>query len=288
MRLHLSRCNNMAQSQLDSVKSMYDERSERYDENQVHVKQAQDYIRWIAPQQGESVLDLATGTGLIALDARKCVDTDGHVVGIDISDGMLNVARRKAQAAGLDVDFYNHDISDLAGIQDRILSSGSAGFDVITCASALILLPDPLRAVQHWKSLLRPGGRLITDVQTKQANLVMNIFSAIAPELGESVPWHSELWQSQQALEKLMLDAGFTVDKVFETDPYAKTKYNLADAPNLFEKAADQSMFRNFGRPPIREKAKELFVKRFKAFAGQSDIIEEETKYWIVVAARPA
>jgi len=147
-------------------------------------------------------------------------------------------------------------------------------------------LPDPLQAVRNWKSLLCPGGRLITDVQTKDANVVMNIFSAIAPEVGESVAWHSELWQSQQALEHLMMDAGFHVDRVFETEAYAKTQRDLSTASDLFEKAVEKAMFGNFARKDIQDKAKGLFVKRFAELAGSAESVQEETRYWVVIATK--
>ncbi|EXJ62171.1 hypothetical protein A1O7_02604 [Cladophialophora yegresii CBS 114405] len=277
-----------SQSHLDSVRSMYDERSDRYDENQVHVKQAQDYCRWAGLKSGESLLDLACGTGLVALEAKRQVPGVGHIVGIDISEGMLSVARRKAAAAGLDdVRFLNHDISDLSAIRDEIVPATGEGFDVITCAAALILLPDPLRAVGEWQALLRPrGGRLITDVQTRDANVVMNIFSDIAPRVRESVPWHSELWQSQGELEKLALDAGLVVQMVFETDVYAKTRYYGDDAGQIFDDAVGKAMFGNFGRAEIREQARGLFVQRFKDMAGPEGAIEEETRYWVMVATK--
>ena len=276
----------MAESHLDFVKSMYDERSEKYDENDVHVRQSQDYIQWTNLKKGESVLDLACGTGLVALQAKHEVGENGHVVGIDISEGMLKVARRKAEAAGFDVEFINHDISNLSDVVDRILPSGAVGFDVITCASALILLPDPLQAFINWKSLLRPGGRLITDTQTKDANVVMNIFQAIASKVDESVPWHSNLWQSQQALEKLAIDGGLSVERIFETEAYAKTQYDAGAAPELFEKAIEKAMFANFGRYEIRERAKDLFLKRYADIAGPAGSVDEETRFWVVVAIK--
>ena len=274
----------MAQSQLDSVKNIYDSRSKQYDENQVHLAQAKDYISWAALQKGESVLDLACGTGLVALLAKREVGDTGHVVGVDISEGMLNVARRKADAEGLNVPFLNHDITDLSNIRNEILPKGNDGFDVITCASALILLPDPAKAVDHWKSLLRPGGRLLTDVQTKDANLVIKIFSGIANELGESVPWHSHHWQSQQALEDLVVKAELKVQKTFETEGYAKAHYDAKEAPELFDKAVEKVMFENFGRAEIRMMAKEMFVQRFVEIADSDGSVEEETKFWVVVA----
>ncbi|KIW70509.1 hypothetical protein PV04_02771 [Phialophora macrospora] len=278
----------MAQSHLDSVRSMYDERSEHYDENEVHVRQAQDYCRWAGLRSGESVLDLACGTGLVALGAKRQVTEAGHVVGVDISEGMLTVARRKAETAGLDVRFFNHDISDLSAIRDEIMPDGADGFDVITCAAALVLLPDPLWALQNWKALLRPGGgRLVTDVQTKDANVVMNIFSDIASQVHQSVPWNSELFQSQTPLEKLAIDAGLNVQSIFETEAYATTRYLLDDARQLFEQAIGKSMYSNFARADIREEARELFVQRFADMAGSVGSIEEETRFWVIVATNP-
>jgi len=207
-------------------------------------------------------------------------------VGVDISEGMLNVARRKVESSGLDVRFFNHDIADLSGIRDKILPAELDGFDVITCASALILLPDPAQAVRHWKSLLRPGGRLITDVQTKDANLFTKVFSLIAPEIGESVPWRSELWQSQQSLKDLVVEAGLNVQTIFETDAYTKTRYNTTDAPQLFEDAVGKSMFQNFGRAEVRVKAKELFVQQVAKIGGAAASVEEETRFWVVVATK--
>ena len=275
----------MADSRLDSIRSMYDERSEQYDENNVHIRQAQDYVEWAALKKGGSLLDLACGTGLVALGAKRQVGDSGHVVGVDISEGMLNVARRKAKAAGVEVSFINHDISDLSGLE--ILPTDLNGFDVITCASALILLPDPLQAVGYWKLLLSPGGRLITDVQTKDANIVMNTFAAIASKVGESVQWNAQRWHSKQVLENLMVEAGLNVEKVFETEAYANSYYNCDTAPELFEQAVTKSMFKNFGQGTIREKAKALFIEKFEEIAGPTRSINEETRYWVAVATTP-
>ena len=276
----------MSQSHLESVRAMYDERSDDYDEDEVHSRQAGDFCRWADLKEGEAVLDLACGTGLVALGAKKQVGDSGHVVGVDISEKMLAIARLTAEYARLEVTFFNHDVSDLGAIRELMLPFGKDGFDVITCASALILLPDPLRAVKNWTPLLRPGGRIITDVQTKDANVNMNIFSDIAPEVGESVLWHSNLWQSQKALGDLMVGAGLQVERVFETYAYGDTRYNLSQAEQLFETAVTKAMFKNFGRQEIRDKAKKLYLKHFADIVGPAGWVDEETKYWVVVASK--
>ena len=274
----------MPPKNLEAVKSIYDERSEKYDENEVHVKQAHDYISWAELKPGSSVLDLACGTGLVTLEAKRVVGASSHVVGVDISEGMLSVARRKAKEAKLNIPFIYHDISDLSGL--GIVPTDSKGFDVITCASALILLEDPLRAVKAWKNVLKSGGRIVTDVQTKDANIVMNIFAEIAPGLGERLPWDAQRWQSKQVLEDIMVDAGLKVEKIFETDPYAVTELEKDKAAQHFDQAVMKSMFKTFDRDDIRDKAKDMFVEKWKALAGSSQTIREECRYWVVIASK--
>ncbi|KAK5269464.1 hypothetical protein LTR99_006898 [Exophiala xenobiotica] len=292
---------------LESIASMYDTRSEQYDDNNVHVRQARDYLTWADLKPGENVLDLACGTGLVALGAKNLVGSSGRVVGVDISEGMLNVARRKAAAAAAaaqqeddySVVFVKHDISDLTGLLESLAIApheprGSSShahdrFDVITCAAALILLEDPVAAVRNWKeTVLAPGGgRVVTDVLTKNANVVMNVFADIAREVGQTVAWDADRWQSKDALAEVMRQAGLVVEKVFETEPYARRTYKTEQAGEVFDGAVEKEMFRSFGKEDIRAKARELFMRRFRDLAvsnGRGEI-EEETRFWVVVAS---
>lgn len=68
------------------------------------------------------------------------------------------------------MQFVNGDVEDLdAGVLRRLLPEGAEGFDVVTCASALVLLRDPGAAVKAWVAMMAPGGRLIIDVTSEDA-----------------------------------------------------------------------------------------------------------------------
>src|SRR5262245_20699899 len=61
---------------------------------------------------GASVLDVGCGTGASALPAAEAVGPDGHVIGVDLADRMLEQARDKARALGLtNVDFRAGDMT---------------------------------------------------------------------------------------------------------------------------------------------------------------------------------
>ena len=128
-----------------SMKAIYDERSEDYD-NSFHIRLPQEYIGCVKLSEGETLLNLACGTGLVILLAKKQVGLS-RVMGVDISNGMLEVARRKTKQQGLDIIYVEHDIADLGGLD--LLLRATQGFDVITCASALLFLKEPLHAVKH-------------------------------------------------------------------------------------------------------------------------------------------
>lgn len=102
---------------------------------------------------GEQVLDVACGTGLVALRAADRVGPQGQVIGIDLSERMVRAAERRARAGGLhQVRFERMDAEQLA--------LADASLDAALCAFGLMYLPEPERAMQELLRVLRPGGRL--------------------------------------------------------------------------------------------------------------------------------
>lgn len=90
---------------------------------------------------------------MVALEAAQIVQTEGRVIGVDISTGMLEQARRKVAVLGLtNVKFQLADA--------EALDFPSNSFDCIFCSSALIWMSDLLDALRLWYRLLKPRGLL--------------------------------------------------------------------------------------------------------------------------------
>jgi len=118
-------------------------------------------IACVAPAPGEKVLDVACGTGLVTLAAAEAVGVGGSVLGVDLSDGMIDRARERA-ADVANARFRRMDAEHLD------LADGS--FDVVLCALGLMYMPDPRRAIQEMRRVLRPGGRMAVAVWGEQAH----------------------------------------------------------------------------------------------------------------------
>jgi ubiquinone/menaquinone biosynthesis C-methylase UbiE len=102
---------------------------------------------------GARVLDMATGTGMVALGAAQIVGPTGRVVGLDLSPDMLARARHKLALTGLtNVEFREGDAQRL-DLPDQSL-------DFVLCASSLFFVPDMLGALREWRRVLAPGGRV--------------------------------------------------------------------------------------------------------------------------------
>ena len=95
---------------------------------------------------GQEVLDVACGTGIVARTVADRLAGDGRVVGVDLNDAMLTVARRVRP----DLEWRQGDVAALP-FPDR-------SFDVVLCQMALMFFPDRTAALREMARVTRPGG----------------------------------------------------------------------------------------------------------------------------------
>ena len=114
-------------------------------------------VERVGLRPGHRVLDVACGTGASALPAAVRVGDTGSVIGVDLAEPPLLLARAKARAAGLDnVEFRVGDMED-TGFASR-------SFDAVVCVFGIFFVADMAAATAELWRLVRPGGRLAVTV----------------------------------------------------------------------------------------------------------------------------
>ena len=104
-------------------------------------------------QAGAKVLDVGCGTGASALPAAQAVGKNGIVLGVDLASRLLERARTKALAAGLDnVEFRLADMTALKCPDDS--------FDAVVSVFSIFFVPDMEGLVRELWRMVRPGGKL--------------------------------------------------------------------------------------------------------------------------------
>jgi SAM-dependent methyltransferase len=111
-------------------------------------------------QPGDTVLDLGSGAGVDVFRAAGTVGPDGHVIGVDMTPDMIDLANTNAAKAGLDnVEFRLGEIEHLPVVDGTV--------DVVLSNCVINLVPDKRRAFAEIHRVLASGGRfVISDIVT--------------------------------------------------------------------------------------------------------------------------
>ena len=143
----------------DLYASRYD-RVKQFDEQADMMLISQPIMARTLPQADPLILDVATGAGRLPLIMARNGSFRGHVIGLDASRRMLDVARRKVAAERFEryITLMRHDAGERLPFDDD-------AFDVVTCLEALEFLPDPQAALAEMSRVLRPGGLLLTTIR---------------------------------------------------------------------------------------------------------------------------
>jgi len=205
------------------VKGVFDSVATRYDimndlmSAGMHRLWKRHTVDQAAVRPGQVVLDLAGGTGDLALKFAHKVGPDGRVVLADINAAMLNEGRRRLVDAGAAGNL------SIAQVDAEALPFGDETFDCITIAFGLRNVTDKDAALRSMHRVLKPGGKaLILEFSepVKALKPAYDLYSfRVLPLLGKLVARDADSYQylaesirmhpDQETLLAMMQDAGF-------------------------------------------------------------------------------
>ncbi|TFI57991.1 class I SAM-dependent methyltransferase [Sphingomonas parva] len=142
-----------------------------------------DEVAAIAPRD---VLDVGCGTGATTISFARRLGAGGHVVGVDISEAMIEAARERASAARIDAAFLCADAAT-HGFE-------TAAFDTVASRFGVMFFDDPVRALANLRRAVRAGGALRFLVWRGMADNPFMVAAerAAAPLLPDLPPRHDD------------------------------------------------------------------------------------------------
>jgi SAM-dependent methyltransferase len=196
------------------------------------VRFAERLVAAAALRPGERMLDVATGTGVVLREARARQPELGRLVGLDLGQAMLDIAREKLDRA--EAELVLGDATALP------FEDGS--FDVLTCQQGVQFFPDRPLALREFHRVLAPAGRVLVscwaDMASSHAHdLIASVVAEHRPELEPAARAPYQL-PDPTALGNLLTEAlfdGVAVERV-ELDahfasPEALTRSYLQGTP---------------------------------------------------------
>jgi SAM-dependent methyltransferase len=166
-------------------------------------------LKAAAAAPGERVLDVGCGPGATALPLAAAVGPQGHVTGVDISEPMLGLLRRRVAERGI-----SNLTPLLADAQTHQFAPGS--FDLLTSRFGVMFFADPAAAFRNLAAALRPGGRLAMAVWSSiDDNLHWKIpFEIAVKHVGRPAPTTPNApgpmaFRDPDYVRKILTEAGF-------------------------------------------------------------------------------
>ena len=172
-------------------------------------------IKRLSPQGGAHILDACCGSGSSAIPAAEEVGPEGYVLGIDLAEKLLQLARVKAANRGLrNIEFRVGDMLDL-----RL---PEAEFDAVICIFGIFFVPDMAAAVRALWQVVRPGGRLAITTWGPRffepaTTAFWNSVREVRPDLYKGFnPW--DRISDPQSLQQLLSEGGVPNAEVVAED----------------------------------------------------------------------
>lgn len=139
-------------------------------------------VNLVRPKPGSKVLDVATGTGVVAVAMGQAVGSEGRVHAIDLAEEMLTKAQINVQKMALDnVDFHQMDA--------ECLDFKGNYFHATVCSYGLFFIPDMQAALRDWVRVTRPGGKVVfSGFGTNAFNGLIDCYAQQIVEFGGTLP----------------------------------------------------------------------------------------------------
>ncbi|GAB0116046.1 class I SAM-dependent methyltransferase [Acidisoma sp. 7E03] len=236
----------------------------------------------LAPRPGETLLDIGCGAGATTLALAQAAGATGHVLGLDISEPMLAVARRRIAEAGAAAEVQTADV--------QTADIGESRFDGAFSRFGVMFFADPVAAFANVRRSLKPQGRLAfvcwrTLAENGWQRVPLEAAKPILPPLAPSDPLAPGPFAFADAarVRNILGEAGFTDVAVSPFD----TEIGAGDLDQTLALSLEVGPLSRALRehPGYREAAVGVVRQALAAYVTQAGL-KLPAAIWVVTATR--
>jgi len=182
------------------------------------------YVERPGPLAGRAVVDVGCGGGLLA---EAMAHKGAHVVGLDLADDLLSVAKLHALESGVSID-YRVETAEAHALEH------AGQYDVVTCMEMLEHVPDPASVIEALATLVKPGGHVFVSTlnRTPRAYLMAILGAEYVLRLLPAGTHTYEKFIRPSELTAWAREAGLAEVDIagLDYDPFARTARLTDDA----------------------------------------------------------
>jgi len=259
----------------DDLINYFNQRSKTYNQSEFHQKFAQIFVEYSQIKLGQKVLDLATGTGLVALKVAQIIGQNGEVMGVDLSKGMLDQAQIKINQLGL------QNIQLILGNAENI-DLPQNYFDRVLCCSSLHYFSHLDRALKNWYQFLKKDGLIVVSgFSTKAFNLGIIIRNILA-EYGIYLADFNEMTANGEKCYQLLKNAGFN-DVTIKTEQLG-SYLSLTEGEKMWDNMVKNPLFSGIEKLTFKqqENARQKYHQLIKKLLTPQGIWNDTTTFFIL------
>lgn len=238
---------------------------------------AEEFIGRLALEKGERVLDVACGSGNLAIPAAR---TGAVVTGLDIAPNLLEQARERAVAEGLECQFDEGDAENLP--------YADASFATVITMFGAMFAPRPEVTAAELVRVCRPGGRIAMANWTPQGfagQMFKTNAKHVPPPPGTPPP---VLWGDEETVRTRFSQAGISDLRLTRRPIEIHYPFSPAEVVDYFRQFFGPTQFAFAaldadGQAALRKDLEELWTEYNRADDGTTDV---ESEYLEVIAVR--
>lgn len=183
-----------------------------------HIKWRKDVMNRMQVQEGSKALDVCCGTGDWSFSLSEAVGKTGQVIGLDFSENMLSIAKKRNEEANYSNLSFQHGNAMELPFEDNY-------FDYVTIGFGLRNVPDYMQVLKEMYRVVKPGGKVVC-LETSHPTLpvykqlyyfyfryIMPLFGKLFAKSYQEYAWLQESakdFPDKNELKKMFQQAGFT------------------------------------------------------------------------------